>query len=113
MIKKRPASVLSGIAPALRPNGWFLMQDIAGSSHHHQDREHPIGAFLYTISCMHCMSVSLTQGGDGLGAMWGGERALAMLDAAGFSAVQVHSLDHDFQNFFYAARGVEQNLNRA
>ncbi len=109
--QKRPASVLGGIASALRQEGWFLMQDIAGSSHHHQDREHPIGAFLYTISCMHCMSVSLAQGGDGLGAMWGRERALAMLDAAGFGSVQVHSLDHDFQNFFYVARSAEKRLS--
>jgi 2-polyprenyl-3-methyl-5-hydroxy-6-metoxy-1,4-benzoquinol methylase len=109
--QKHPASVLAGIASALRHDGWFLMQDIAGSSHHHQDREHPIGAFLYTISCIHCMSVSLAQGGDGLGAMWGRERALAMLDGAGFGAVQVHSLDHDFQNFFYVARASGQGLN--
>lgn len=109
--QKRPAGVLGAIASALRRDGWFLMQDIAGSSHHHQDREHPIGAFLYTISCMHCMSVSLAQGGDGLGAMWGRERALGMLDSAGFGSVQVHSLDHDFQNFFYVARGAEERLN--
>jgi SAM-dependent methyltransferase len=103
--QKRPGLVLTGIARALRPGGRFLMQDIAGSSHHHQDKDHPIGALLYTISCMHCMSVSLAQGGDGLGAMWGKERALAMLDAAGFGQVKVHSLDHDFQNFFYVAEG--------
>jgi hypothetical protein len=27
-----------------------------------------IGTFLYTISTMHCMTVSLSQGGEGLGA---------------------------------------------
>jgi SAM-dependent methyltransferase len=101
--QKSPALVLAGIRRALRPGGHFLMQDIAGSSHHHQDKEHPIGALLYTISCMHCMSVSLAQGGEGLGAMWGKERALEMLGAAGFGQVKVHSLDHDFQNFFYVS----------
>ena len=102
--QKHPALVLEGIAKALRPNGDFLMQDIAGSSHHHGDREHPIGPFLYTISCMHCMSVSLAQGGDGLGAMWGKEKALAMLARAGFGKIEVQRLDHDFQNFFYVAQ---------
>jgi hypothetical protein len=48
----------------------YLVQDISGSSHVHKDIEHPIGTFLYTISCMHCMTVSLAQGGEGLGAMW-------------------------------------------
>jgi 2-polyprenyl-3-methyl-5-hydroxy-6-metoxy-1,4-benzoquinol methylase len=102
--QKRPGRVLAAIAQALRADGTFLMQDIAGSSHHHEDRDHPIGPFLYTISCMHCMSVSLAQGGDGLGAMWGREKALEMLGAAGFGQVDVHRLDHDFQNFFYVAR---------
>jgi 2-polyprenyl-3-methyl-5-hydroxy-6-metoxy-1,4-benzoquinol methylase len=103
--QKHPARVLAGIADALRPGGTLLMQDIAGSSHHHEDKDHPIGPFLYTISCMHCMSVSLAQGGDGLGAMWGKEKALEMLGAAGFDRVHVHSLDHDFQNYFYVAQG--------
>ncbi|MEA3276592.1 MAG: class I SAM-dependent methyltransferase [Pseudomonadota bacterium] len=106
--QKSPARVLAGIAHALGRDGVFLMQDIAGSSHHQEDKDHPIGAFLYTISCMHCMSVSLAQGGDGLGAMWGKERALEMLEAAGFGQVEVNRLDHDFQNFFYVARCCEQ-----
>ena len=102
--QKHPGQVLAGIADCLRPGGKLLMQDIAGSSHHHEDKDHPIGAFLYTISCMHCMSVSLAQGGDGLGAMWGKEKALEMLDEAGFEDVEVHSLEHDFQNFYYVAQ---------
>jgi hypothetical protein len=53
---------------------------------------------------MHCMSVSLAAGGPGLGATWGRETALAMLAAAGFSAVEVHSLPHDVQNHWYVAR---------
>jgi hypothetical protein len=48
--------------------GVYLMQDISGRSHMDEDVEHPIGIFLYTISCMHCMTVSLAQGGEGLGA---------------------------------------------
>jgi SAM-dependent methyltransferase len=61
----RPDAVLRNIAVALAPNGTFLMQDISGSSHVHTDIEHPFGPFLYTISCMHCMSVSLAAGGPG------------------------------------------------
>jgi hypothetical protein len=36
---------------------------------------HPVGAFLYTISGTHCMTVSLSGNGAGLGAMWGVETA--------------------------------------
>ena len=67
----QPLNVLKGIHLALKPGGTYLMQDISGSGDLEQDIEHPIGTFLYTISCMHCMTVSLAQNGEGLGAMWG------------------------------------------
>ncbi len=65
----RPLNVLKGIHWALKPDGVYLMQDISGTSHVDKDIDHPIGTFLYAISCMHCMTVSLAQGGEGLGAM--------------------------------------------
>jgi ubiquinone/menaquinone biosynthesis C-methylase UbiE len=99
----KPDRVLSQIAQALRPGGVFLMQDISGSSHVHKDIEHPLGTFLYTISCLHCMSVSLANGGPGLGAMWGRQKALEMLGEAGFKNVRVEELDHDLLNFYYIA----------
>jgi ubiquinone/menaquinone biosynthesis C-methylase UbiE len=97
----RPDRVLTNIARALRPDGVYLMQDIHASSSHHGDREHPAGAFLYTISTMHCMTVSLAAGGMGLGTMWGRETARRMLAAAGFKHVRIERLAHDFQNDYY------------
>src|SRR5918997_5271 len=38
-----PAKVLRGIAAALREEGVYLMQDIAGSSHLHNNVDHPLG----------------------------------------------------------------------
>jgi SAM-dependent methyltransferase len=103
----KPAAVLANIAKALRPGGVLLMQDIAGTSDVHEDKRHPLGAFLYTISCMHCMSVSLAHGGPGLGAMWGKRVALEMLGAAGFGKVDVQELPHDILNYYYIARTTE------
>ena len=97
----KPATVLCGIFNALRADGTFLMQDIAGSSHVHQNMEHPLGPFGYTISYMHCMTVSLALDGDGLGTMWGEEKACEMLKQAGFENVSVHKLEHDIQNSYY------------
>ena len=51
-------------------SGTFLMQDIRASSHLEKNLEHPIAPLLYTLSTMHCMTVSLAQGGAGLGTMW-------------------------------------------
>lgn len=100
----RPGIVLENIRRALRADGTFLMQDIRGSSCVHSDIDNPIAPFAYTISCMHCMSVSLSQGGEGLGAMWGQKRARELLAAAGFSDVTVHQLPHDVQNDWYVVR---------
>jgi ubiquinone/menaquinone biosynthesis C-methylase UbiE len=100
----RPQDVLKGIHRALKDDGWYLMQDIRGSSHVHKNIDHPIGTFLYTVSAMHCMTVSLAQGGEGLGAMWGEEKAREYLSKAGFRDVQTNRLAHDIQNNWYVAR---------
>jgi 2-polyprenyl-3-methyl-5-hydroxy-6-metoxy-1,4-benzoquinol methylase len=97
----RPLNVLMGIHRSLKPDGVYLMQDISGTSHVHEDVDHPIGTFLYTVSCMHCMTVSLAQGGEGLGAMWGEERTREYLQRAGFSSITTHRLAHDIQNNWY------------
>jgi 2-polyprenyl-3-methyl-5-hydroxy-6-metoxy-1,4-benzoquinol methylase len=99
-----PDRVLRNIFAALKPGGVFLMQDIAGSSHLHHNLDLPLGPLLYTVSTMHCMTVSLAQNGAGLGTMWGKETALRLLADAGFNRVQVHELPHDFQNFYFVAR---------
>jgi 2-polyprenyl-3-methyl-5-hydroxy-6-metoxy-1,4-benzoquinol methylase len=100
----RPDAVLRNVARALRPGGVFLMQDIAASSHLHQNVGHPLAPFIYTISCMHCMSVSLAGNGAGLGAAWGRELAQRMLRDAGFGDVRVQSLPHDPLNDYYVSR---------
>jgi 2-polyprenyl-3-methyl-5-hydroxy-6-metoxy-1,4-benzoquinol methylase len=100
----QPLKVLQGIYRALRPDGVYLMQDISGTGHVHKDVEHPLGTLLYTVSCMHCMTVSLAQGGEGLGAMWGEEKTREYLKRAGFREVVKKRLAHDVQNNWYVVR---------
>ncbi len=102
--QKDPATVLANIHAVLKPGATFLMQDIAGSSHLEKNLDHPIGPFGYTISTMHCMTVSLAQGGAGLGTMWGEELAEQMLGEAGFGDISKHSLEHDFINVYFVTR---------
>jgi 2-polyprenyl-3-methyl-5-hydroxy-6-metoxy-1,4-benzoquinol methylase len=99
-----PLNLLAGIHRALAPDGVYLMQDISGTGHVHLDIEHPIGTLLYTVSCMHCMTVSLAQGGEGLGAMWGEGKTREYLQRAGFRSVTKHRLAHDVQNNWYVVR---------
>ncbi len=99
-----PAPVLASIHEALKPGGVFLMVDIAASSHVHENLDHPLAPMLYTASVFHCMSVSLAQGGVGLGTMWGQQLALSMLGDAGFTDVEVKNIESDFFNGYYVAR---------
>lgn len=100
----KPLNVLRGIHRTLKSDGVYLMQDISGTSHLDKDIEHPIGTLLYTISCMHCMTVSLAQGGEGLGAMWGEEKTREYLEKAGFISIETNRLNHDIQNNWYVVR---------
>ena len=65
------------------------MQDIASSSQLEQKRERPLAPFRFTISTMHCMTVSLARncGGE--------ELATRMLKEAGFPNVDLVHLTHD------------------
>ena len=99
-----PAKVLDNIRRAIKDDGIFLMQDIGSSSQLENNKTHPLGPFLYTISCLHCMTVSLALDGHGLGAMWGKEKAIEMLNEAGFSEVDVKQLPHDPINYYYIAK---------
>lgn len=99
----QPGRVLSNISGALRRGGVFLMADIKASSTLEDNVGAPLSTYMYTVSTMHCMTVSLALDGEGLGTAWGKQRALAMLADAGFSDVQVTEIDNDPRNFYYIA----------
>lgn len=99
-----PDEVLARAARALKLQGTFLMIDIAASSDLADNIEHPLAPFLYSASVLHCMAVSLAQGGPGLGTVWGEQKACEMLAAAGFTEVEVKRLDGDILHAYYVAR---------
>ena len=100
----RPLDVLQGIYQILAPGGLFSMVDIAAQSNLADNLGHPMGPFLYTVSLMHCMPVGLVDEGAGLGMMWGREKAVDMLNKAGFQQVQVLEISDDPFNFHYLSR---------
>jgi SAM-dependent methyltransferase len=99
-----PAEVLANIYRALRPGGVFLMVDIKASSRVEDNIGVPFASYLYTVSTMHCMSVSLGLDGDGLGTVWGRQLATSMLADAGFADVAVQEIEYDPINLYYVAR---------
>lgn len=102
--QKDPQGLLKGLHGALKPGGVYLMQDIGGSARLENNLDFPMAAFLYTASCMHCMAVSLGQGGAGLGTMWGWETAEAMLQDVGFAKPERTTFDHDPLNVWFVSR---------
>ena len=100
----QPARVLQNIDRALRPGGVFLMVDIKASSRLEDNVGVRLASFLYTVSTMHCMGVSLGLDGAGLGTVWGRQLATSMLADAGFGDVQVREVESDPLNYYYSAR---------
>ena len=100
----RPTKVLKAISKALRPEGVFLLVDVAASSNLHENLQHPLGPFLYSVSTMHCMTVSLAYGGEGLGTAWGEQLAKQKLIEAGFKSIEIRKVLGDILNSYYVAR---------
>ncbi len=100
----KPRRVLKGVHDALKPGGTYLCVDIAASSDVHDNKDHPLGAFLYTISTMHCMTVSLALGGEGLGTAWGEQMARELMAEAGFRDISVKQVEGDILNNYYIAK---------
>lgn len=99
-----PRAVLANAYRSLRPGGVFLVMDIAASSELHENMEHPVAPLLYAISTLHCMTVSLAQGGEGLGTVWGEQKAVELIGEAGFEHIETKHLEGDFFHVFFVAR---------
>ncbi|MEV6238345.1 methyltransferase domain-containing protein [Lentzea sp. NPDC051838] len=99
-----PVGVLRSIYQALRPGGTFVMFDIKASSHVERNLGNPLAPYLYSISTLHCMTVSLALGGAGLGTCWGEELARQMLIDTGFEVLAVTDVPDDPLDVLYLAR---------
>ncbi|MCF8109706.1 MAG: class I SAM-dependent methyltransferase [Desulfohalobiaceae bacterium] len=102
--QSHPLEALKGVRYMLAPGGLFTMVDIKAGSNLADNRDHPLGPFLYTVSLMHCLPVGLNDQGRGLGMMWGQEQALTLLAEAGFEDVTVQDMKHDPFNLYYLCR---------
>ena len=99
-----PAAVLASIHGALVPGGSYLMVEPHASSNLEENVENPMAPVLYSISTLHCMTVSLAQGGVGLGTAFGEQKARDLLADAGFVDLEVHPAPGDPLNAMYVSR---------
>lgn len=100
-----PDVVLRRVHEALADDGTFLVLDIDAASSVAENLEHPLAPFLYGVSVLHCMTVSLAEDGAGLGTVWGRQLAIRMLREAGFGEVEVHDgPEEDPVNCLYVCR---------
>jgi 2-polyprenyl-3-methyl-5-hydroxy-6-metoxy-1,4-benzoquinol methylase len=99
-----PRRMVQGIFDSLAPGGYWLCADISASSHVGENASHPLGPFQYAVSCMHCMTVSLAYDGEGLGAMWGVQKAREIFTGAGFVIEATHQVPGDVSNNYYICR---------
>lgn len=99
-----PSAALRNIVGSLVPDGVFLMQEAAASSHLARNVEHPFAPMLYALSTMHAVPVAMhDERGEALGRMWGKERATRMLTEAGFRNVRFESLAIDPLSYYCVA----------
>lgn len=87
--QRDPSTTLRRIAAALAPDGVYLMIEPRASSRLEDNVDNPFAPYLYGISVLHCMTVSLAEEGAGLGTAWGEQLARRMLAEAGFGLVEV------------------------
>lgn len=78
-----PLAMLRKIRSSLAPTGRYLMVE-PRMAHDLAENQTPFGKLLYGMSCLHCVPQSLAQGGPGLGACWGPQRARDLAREAGF-----------------------------
>jgi SAM-dependent methyltransferase len=102
----RPRQVLAEARRVLAgDDACFLMVDVKASSHVHENLDQPNAPWLYGASLFHCMQVSLADGGEGLGTVWGTEKAVELLAEAGFNDVElVETPETEMMNVIYVCR---------
>lgn len=96
-----PAAVLRRINDALVPGGTFLMNEPRLSGDLADNLDNPMAPFIYAVSTLHGLTVSLADDGAGLGAAFGERTARQLLAEAGFGEVAVHDAPGDPGNAVY------------
>jgi len=94
-----PRAALAAIHRMIKPDGAFLWSE-ADVGARLEDNLGPIGRTMYGASTMHCMTVSLAQGGEGLGSAISAELAGSLAAEAGFTSLERLAIRNPFHQIF-------------
>ncbi len=84
-----PDAVLTRICGAPVPGGLLFMREPRAADTLAGNLANPMAPVLYSVSNLHCMTVSLAHGGAGIGTVFGEQRAGKMLADAGLAEPEV------------------------
>ena len=79
-----PEGFLLAVHSMLRPGGHYLAAEPGASSILEENIGNPFAPLLYSVSTLHCLTVAMAEGGEGLGTAFGRQKALELLGGAGF-----------------------------
>jgi SAM-dependent methyltransferase len=85
-----PGSMLARIHDALVPGGLLFMREPHAADTLAGNLADPMAPVFYSVSTLHCLTVSLAHGGPGIGTLFSEQQATGMLARAGFAGPQVH-----------------------
>lgn len=95
-----PRGLLKALRAGLKPAGRYVCVDI-NCSDKVEENIGPVAAILYGASIRYCMTVSLADGGEGLGTLGLPESKLRELATeAGFSSVRRVPIENPFNNVY-------------
>ncbi len=94
-----PRGALRSIRRALADDGaYFMVEPKAGDTL--AENLGPMGAMMYSISTLHCMTVSLAHGGEGIGTAISPSKIRELAEQAGFTRVRRLPIEHLAQAFY-------------
>lgn len=100
-----PTAAMRAIRGAIKPDGTWLIVDIAGQPSPEENHNHPLAGLLYGFSILDCLGCGTSaEDGTGLGTLGFPEPvARQMVTDAGFTRFEVRDFDNPL-NAFYEVR---------
>lgn len=97
-----PRGAVRAIRRALADDGTYMMMEVKGGETLTENLN-PLGALMYSMSTLHCLTVSLAHGGEGIGTLMGERKARELAEEAGFTRFRRLPIEHAM-NVFYEIR---------